>query len=154
MKDVKNMEDFGALIGLIAIVGIIAAVIDVIISLAVIVGAVIILCMSIKEKNKLKSNDINEEGIKKITTLAIVSLVISVLNCAVPSIVLSILGLVFATSNAKKLLLEGNIIEAVKKADVSLIMLIISNIYILAMIVLNIILNVLKAGVDIISELG
>lgn len=144
------MESAWALLGGLAIISIITM----IISLLVIVGAIIMLCMSIKEKNKLKSNEINEEVIKKITTLAIVSLVISVLNCAVPSIVLSILGLVFATSNAKKLLLEGNIIEAVKKADVSLIMLIISNIYILSMVVINIVLNVLEVGVNVISELG
>lgn len=144
------MEAVWALLGGLAIVSIIAM----IISLLVIVGAIIMLCMSIKEKNKLKSNEINEEGIKKITTLAIVSLVISVLNCAVPSIVLSILGLVFATSNAKKLLLEGNIIEAVKKADVSLIMLIISNVYILSIVVINIVLSVLEIGVNVISELG
>lgn len=116
-----------------------------ILGVAMFVAEIILLCLSIKEKGLLKINGIDEAKIKKIGSLSIWSLIITIFSCVgCTFIVFPILALVFANSNAKTALKAGNIVEAAKKADLALIMLIIGNAVVVGSTVLGSIVGLLE----------
>lgn len=130
------------ILGATAVIGVIAFIVF---SLFTIAAAIVLLCLSIKEKGELKKAEIDEGKIKRIITLAIWSLVITIISCSgCTFLVLPILALVFASSNAKSALQEGNVLEANKKADLALLMIIISNSIILGLSMLSTIGNAVK----------
>ena len=133
-----------ALIGL--GIGVIAiGLIAIIFSLVGIVAAIILLCLAIKEKGELKVHGIDEARIKKIVGLAIWSLVATIISCSgCAFLVLPILALVFANSNSKTALQVGDVVEAAKKADLALLMLIISNAIILGLSALNTVTSIIS----------
>jgi len=142
MKGMEMLAVIGA--GAIA-VGIIA----IVVSLISIAAAIILLCLSIKEKGELKLRGIDEARIKKIVTLSIWSLVITIISCSgCAFLVLPILALVFANSNARSALQVGNMAEAAKKADLALLMLIISNSVVLGMSALSTITNIITSVIE------
>lgn len=145
------MEEFGVTaVGVLATLGI-GLIILGIISLLAIVGAIILLCLSVKEKGELKLKGIDEARIKKIGTLSVWSLIITIVSCSgCAFMVLPILALVFVNSNAKNALQAGDVVEAVKKADIALIFVIISNAVVLGVSALSTITNIFTSilGVD------
>jgi len=125
------------LVALLAGLGVFVIIIG-ILGIATFVGTIVLLCLSIKEKGELKTKGIDEDRISKIITLAIWSIVISVISCTnCYLVVLPILAIVFANSNSKAALQSGDIVEAAKKADIALIMLIIGNACIIGFSVLG-----------------
>ena len=145
------MESFAT--GMLATLGIgliVLTVISIIISIVGIVAAIILLCLAIKEKGELKLKGIDEERIKRIVTLGIWSLVATIISCSgCTFMVLPILALVFASSNAKNALQAGNVVEAVKKADLALIFLIISNVVILGLSALNTLTSIISTTFNV-----
>ena len=141
------MEEVG--MGLLAALGIgliAVGIISIIFSLITIAGAIILLCLSIKEKGELKAKGIDEARIKKIVNLSIWSLVIMIVSCFGGAfLVLPILALIFSNSNAKTAFKTGNIIEAVKKSDTALLFLIISNAVILGLVAINTFASIISA---------
>ena len=107
------------------------------------------ICSSIKEKGKIKINGIDETRIKKIVALAIWTLVISVISCSgCVLIVLPILAIVFANSNARTALNAGDVAEAIKKADAALIMIIVGNSLVIGLSVINTIVAIVSAIIE------
>ena len=136
------------LVALLAGLGIIVIIIG-ILGIVTFVGTIILLCLSIKEKGELKVKGIDTVRISKIATLAIWSIVISVISCTnCYLVVLPILAIIFANSNAKIALNEGDMVEATKKADVALILLIIANACIIGFSVLGTVLGIFSGVLE------
>ena len=135
------------LVALLAGLGIVVLIMGVL-GIAAFVGTIILLCLSIKEKGELKVKGIDEARLKKIVNLSIWSIVVSVISCNCITLVLPILAIVFANSNAKTALQAGDIIEAAKKADTALIMLIIGNACIIGFSVLNTVLGIFSGVLE------
>jgi len=136
------------LVALLAGLGVFVIIIG-ILGIATFVGTIVLLCLSIKEKGELKTKGIDEDRISKIITLAIWSIVISVISCTnCYLVVLPILAIVFANSIAKTALQSGDIVEASKKADVALIMLIIANACIIGLSVLGTIFGIFSGVLE------
>lgn len=124
-------------IGTVVAMGIFLLVVGIII-FAAFATAIILLCLSIKEKNELKVKGIDEDRIKKIVSLSIWSLIITILSCTgCVLMVLPILALSFTSSNAKTALQAGNVAKAVKESDTALLMIIISNSIVIGLCALN-----------------
>ena len=80
----------------------IGVIIFALLGIAAFVGTIILLCLSIKERGELKIKGIDEVRIKKIVTLAVWSLVLSVISCSgCALVVLPILAIVFASALAR-----------------------------------------------------
>ena len=143
------MDGIGGALAVLGVGAIAALIVGVVLSILSIVAAIILLCLAIKEKGDLKIYGLDESRIKKIATLSIWSLVITVISCSgCAFLVLPILALVFVNSNAKSALQAGNMVEAVKKADLSLLMIIISNVVILAISALSTFMNIITSVLE------
>lgn len=143
------MDGIGGAFAVLGVGAIAALIVGVVLSILSIVAAIILLCLAIKEKGDLKIYGLDESRIKKIATLSIWSLVITVISCSgCAFLVLPILALVFVNSNAKSALQAGNMVEAVKKADLALLMIIISNVVILAISALSTFMNIITSVLE------
>lgn len=128
----------------------IGVIIITLLGIAAFIGTIILLCKAIKERGELKVKGIDEVRIKKVVTLAIWTLVISVISCSgCVLIVLPILAIVFANSNARTALNTGDVAEAIKKADAALIMIIVGNSLVIGLSVINTIIAIVSAIIEV-----
>ena len=127
----------GGIVGFVVGLGIafvILFMLHIILCIADSIGGIIMICLSVKEKNKIKTKGIDESKIKKILILSIWSIVITCVSfLAIPIIpfglilILPIIALISSCMLEKPDAKLGNVVKVVKKAHLNLNLLIISN---------------------------
>ena len=106
-------------------------------SVILIAALIVLLCFINKQKKNIKVKGIEEGNIKKIKLMSIFSILTSIasfLGCVI--VFLPIIS-AFKCSKAKKMLMKGNVDEAVNKVNTSLTLLMISNVITLVLVILN-----------------
>ena len=132
--------------GFIGILLIVANLLPIIFGWPVLIGVIVLLFQSINAKKELKLNNVDDGKIRKITNIAIWSLVVSILSCMGSAFfIFPVLALVFANVHAKKALLQQDIVAATAKSNLALTMLIISNSIVLASICITFIYGMVSA---------
>ena len=96
--------------------------------IAILIVAIVLLYKIAAEKEKIRAQEIDEKRIKTIRNLTIWSLVISPLSClGLTYLIFPILALVFANNHARKALLAQDVTSAIRKSDLALTFITISN---------------------------
>ena len=124
---------------------IVATLLPMIFGWPVLIGVIVLLFQSINTKKELKLNNVDDGKIRKITNIAIWSLVVSILSCMGSAFfIFPVLALVFANAHAKKALLQQDIVTATEKSNLALTMLVISNSIVLASICITFIYSMVS----------